>query len=148
MVEHGSVIRQLSVFIDNRPGTLAEVTRYLADEGIDLCGLSLAESRDFGAVRIIVPNPDAATRALTEGAYHFSEVDVIVVEVPDRPGGMADVVERIAKEHINVEYAYCMVARRHDKAIVVIRVDDAPRAATVLNAEGAHLLTEEELASL
>lgn len=143
-----SVIRQLSIFIDNRPGTLAQVTRFLADRGIDLCGLSLAESRDFGAVRIIVPDTDAAAQALTDGGYHFSEVDVIAVEVPDRPGGMADVVERIAEQHINVDYAYTMVVTRHDKAIVVLRVDDANRAATMLKAQGSRLLTEAEVAAL
>lgn len=148
MVTSESVIRQLSVFIDNRPGALAEVTRFIADQGIDLCGLSLAESREFGAVRIIVPDSDAAAEALTDGGYHFTEVDVIAVEVPDKPGGMAHVVELIAKEHLNVEYAYTMVVSRHDKAVIVLRVDDPHRAATVLKAQGTHLLTQKEIASL
>jgi hypothetical protein len=148
MGERDYAIRQLSVFLDNRPGTLAKLTKHLADEGIDLRAISLAESRDFGTLRVIVADPDKAAAALSEGGFHFSEIDVLCVEVPDHPGGMAEVAEKLAQEHINIEYAYTMVVTRHDKALLVLRVDEIERAYAALKTQGRHVLTEEELRAL
>ena len=147
-MEEDIVVRQLSVFLENRPGSLAEVLQFLADRNIDLCALSLSESRDFDAVRLIAADADVAADALAEGAFHFSEVDVLAVEVPDRPGGMAEIVSRIADDHINIDYAYTMIVTRHDKAIIILRVDDVHRAAAMLKTLGVRLLTEKQVTSL
>jgi hypothetical protein len=148
MVERDFVIRQISVFLDNRPGSLAALTRYLADRQINLRAFSLAESRDFGAARLIVADTDACADALHEGGYHFSEVDVLAIEVPDRPGGMAHVLEIIAGEHINVEYAYAMIEKRECSAVVVLRVEDPTRSCAVLRSQDVPLLSVEDIASL
>jgi len=147
-MERELIVRQLSIFLDNRPGSLAGVLRWLSDHGVDLRALSVTESRDFGTVRIIVGDPDAVADVLGEGDYHFSEVDVLAVEVPDRPGGMAEVAEDLAAERINIEYAYTMVVMRHDKALLVMRVDELPRAAAVLKSKGRRVLTAADVAAL
>ena len=148
MSEQDPIVRQLSVFLDNRPGSLGEVLRHLADHSIDLCALSVAESRDFGTMRIIVPDTDAAAEALAAGDFHYCEVDVLAVVLPDRPGGMAEVAEKLAAEHINIEYTYIMVVKRHDEAVAVVRVSDLHRAAEVLKGGAVHLLTASEVAKL
>jgi hypothetical protein len=148
MVKHEFVIRQISVFLENRPGSLADVAKYLAEKGVNLRALSLAESRDFGAARLVASDTDACADALQEGGYHFSEVDVLALEMPDRPGGLADVLGMIAREHINVEYAYTMVERHQGWAVIVLRVDDPDRACTVLRSQGVRLLSQQDIASL
>jgi hypothetical protein len=148
MVEQAFVIKQISVFLDNKPGSLARMARNLADRGINLKGLSLAETRDFGTVRLVVLDPDACIRALREGEYHYIETDVLAVEVADKPGGMADVLEIIDVEHLNVEYIYSMVSTRAGIAIVVLRVNDPAKACAALKAKGVKLLTLKDIASL
>jgi hypothetical protein len=139
------VIRQISVFLDNRPGSLAEMARYLADREINLRALSLAETRDFGTARIIVADTDCCVRALREGGYNFIETDVLAVEVADCPGGMADVLEMIARERINVEYVYATVGRRENSAIIILRVENPVRAYMTLHAGGVRLLAEKDI---
>ena len=148
MVECDTVIEQISVFLENRPGSLAEVARYIADHNINLRALSLAETRDFGTARLIVADTDACVRVLSEGGYHFTVSDVIAIEVADRPGGMADVLEILAREYLSVEYAYAMVASRKGCAIVVIRIDDPLRACTILQHHGVKLLIKKNVAAL
>jgi hypothetical protein len=148
MKENEFMIRQISVFLDNRLASLAELARHLANKGINLRALSIAETRDFGTTRIIVADPDACSEALHEAGYHFIETDVLAVEVADRPGGMADVLEIIASEQIGVEYAYAMVEKREGSAVVILRVDDAPKACMVLQARGIHLLRKEDVSLL
>lgn len=147
-MEADFVIRQISVFLENRPGSLAEVTRYLADQSINLRALSIAESRDFGTIRIIATDQDACAAALRKGGYQFNEVDVLAAEMPDRPGGMAEVAEIIAGENINIEYGYVMVEKRQGSAVIVLRVDDPYRASIVLRGKGVRLLSEGEVKQL
>ena len=139
------IIRQISVFIDNRPATLAEMTRALADRNINLRALSLAETRDFGTTRIIVADVDACIEVLKGAGYHFIETDVLTVEVADRPGGMADVLECIAIEHISVEYAYAMIEKREGSAVIILRVDNPGKAIMALRKKNIRLLTGEDI---
>ena len=148
MVEKEHTLRQLSVFLLNRPGALAEVARCLADHNINLRAFTLSETREFGTMRIIVDDADKAVEVLTKAGHHFNEVDVLGVEVPDRPGGMAEVVEKLTAEQINVEYAYTMVITLRKKALTILRVDDLYKAVTILKNDGRHLLTEKELKAL
>lgn len=147
-MEGNFVVRQISVFLENRPGSLAEVTRYLADQKINLRALCIAESRDFGTIRIIASDQDACGAALRKGGYRYNEVDVLAAEMPDRPGGMAEVAEIIAREKINIEYGYVMVEKREGSAVIVLRVDDPHRASVVLRGKGVRLLSEEEVKRL
>jgi len=147
-METNFVIRQISVFLENRPGSLAEVTRYLADQRINLRAMSIAESRDFGTIRIIASDQDACAEALRKQGYQYNEVDVLAAEMPDRPGGMAEVAEIIAQENINIEYGYAMVEKKQDSAVIVLRVDDPYRASIVLRGKGVRLLSEGEVKQL
>lgn len=148
MKDKNYTIRQISVFIDNRPASLSEMTRSLADENINLRALSLAETRDFGTTRIIVADVDTCSEVLKEAGYHFIETDVLAVEVADRPGGMADVLECIAIEHISVEYAYAMIEKREGSAVIILRVDNTGKAIMALRKRNIRLLTREDVALL
>jgi hypothetical protein len=147
-METDFVIRQISVFLENRPGSLAEVTRCLAEERINLRALSIAESRDFGTIRIIATDQDACAEALSKRGYQYNEVDVLAAEIADRPGGMAEVAEMIARENINIEYGYAMVEKKENSAVIVLRVDDPYRASIVLREKGVRLLSEKEVEAL
>ena len=142
------LIRQISVFIDNRPATLSGMARCLADRGINLRALSLAETRDFGTTRIIVADADTCIQVLRKAGYHLIETEVLAVEVADRPGGMADVLECIAIEHISVEYAYAMIEKREGSAVIILRVDNLGKAIMALRKKNIRLLTQEDIALL
>ena len=146
MPEKDFIIRQISVFIENRIASLSEVARLLADRNINLRGFSLSESRDFGTARIIVADADACCEALKAAGYHFIETDVLAVEVADRPGGMADVLECVASEHINVEYAYAMIEKRGDSAVIILRVDNTGKAVMALRKRNIRLLAGGDIA--
>jgi hypothetical protein len=148
MNDKNYIIRQISVFIDNRPSTLSEMARTLADKDIILRALSLAETRDFGTTRIIVADVNACIEVLREAGYHFIETDVLAVEVADRPGGMAEVLECIASEHISVEYAYAMIEKREGSAVIILRVDNTGKAIMALRKKNIRLLTREDIAIL
>jgi len=148
MAEKSFTVRQISVFLDNRPASLAEMARHLANKGINLRALSLAETRDFGAARLIVSDLNKCEKALNEAEYHYTTTDVLAVEVADKPGGMADILEIIAKEHLNVEYVYAMVEKKEGFAIIILRVNDPLKASMALHSKGIKLLTEEDIASL
>jgi hypothetical protein len=148
MEDKNYIIRQISVFIDNKPATLAEMARHLADNNINLRAFSLAETRDFGATRIIVANPDRCVEVLKKTRHHFIESEVLAVEVADRPGGMADVLEFIAHEHISVEYAYAMIEKREGSAVIILRVDNPGKAIMALREKNIRLLTREDIALL
>ena len=148
MTEQSFLIRQVSVFLDNKTGSLAKMSRHLADKGINLRALSVSEARDFGTVRLIVPDPDKCIHVLKEADYHFSETDVLAIEVADRPGGMADVLEIIAGEHLNVEYIYSMIETRAGLAAVVLRTGDPIKTSAALRAKGVKLLATEDITTL
>jgi hypothetical protein len=148
MAEQSFAIRQISVFLDNRPGSLSKMARHLADKGINLRALSLAETRDFGTARLVVLDPDKCMQALKEAEYHFIETDVLAIEVDDRPGGMADALEIITREQLDVEYIYSMVSTKAGFAVVILRVSDPDRAGTALQAKGVKLLTLKDIAAL
>jgi hypothetical protein len=127
---------------------LARMARNLANKGINLRALSLAETRDFGTARLVVLDPDKCIQSLKEARYHFIETDVLAIEVADKPGGMADVLEIIDGEHLNVEYIYSMVRTQEGFAVVILRVNDPAKAVAALKAKAVMLLTLKDIASL
>lgn len=139
------MIEQVSVFLENKPGRLAELTRALGDAGIDMHALMVADTSEFGVVRIICDTPRAARRLLEERGFGVSVAHVLAVAVPDVPGGLADVLEALGEHGINVDYAYCFVEPSGDHAIDVFKVDDPAEAARVLQAAGFRTLAPEEL---
>jgi hypothetical protein len=120
-----SQVQQVSVFLENKSGRLAEVTRALADAGVNLGALSIADTSDFGILRFICDQPDKAARVLRDAGFSVGETEVLAVEVPHRPGGLADLVQAIKPLDVNIEYLYAFVSRTRDNAMVVLRVENA-----------------------
>lgn len=137
-------IKQISIFVENQPGKLAELTRLLADADIDLRTLSLADTRDFGILRVIVNKPDETEKLLKANEWTYKIADVIGVKLPDRPGGVAEVLEAINEAGVNVEYMYAFVNRIPGRADTVFRVDDIETTLKALTAKGIEILTPEE----
>ena len=138
-------IDQLSVFIENKPGKLVEAAEALAQAGIDLRALSLADATDFGILRIIVDKPTRALNVLQELGYLVKTSEVIPVSVGDRPGGLAAVLRVLADADIDVEYTYAFVAHSSDRAYVIIRATDNAAAVKTLTASGISLVSAEEM---
>lgn len=129
------MVEQLSVFLENKPGHLAQLARTLAQAGINMRALMVADTSEFGVARIICDRPGAAKSTLEDAGFGVSITRVVAVEIPDRPGGLADVLEALGIAGINVEYAYAFVEPGADAAIDVLKVDNE-RAAEVLTAAG------------
>ena len=137
-------IQQFSVFVENQQGSMAELTRLIANAGIDLRSLSLADTRDFGILRIIVDKPEVAADLLTDHGWTYKVTSVIAVKVPDTPGGVATMLEMLDKANVNVEYMYAFVNRVPGTAVTVLRVDNDFAAIGALTAGGIELLSAEE----
>ena len=139
-----NTIKQFSLFVENKQGKMAELTRLIADAGIDLRTLSLADTRDFGILRIIVDQPDKAEKLLHENGWTFKVTPVIGIKVPDVPGGVAAVLEALSAASINVEYMYAFVNRTPGRADTVICVDNEQAALDILKSKKIDILTAEE----
>jgi hypothetical protein len=139
---------QISVFLENKSGRLAEVTRALANAGVNIRALSLAETIDYGVLRLIVDKPTEAKEALAAAGFTVTETEVIAVEMPDRPGGLAAVVDLITRRGLNIEYLYAFVGQRGENAVVIIRIDTIPEALAALEEGGARVLSAAELSQI
>lgn len=142
------MVMQLTVFLENSPGRLAGLTRALGNAGVNMRALMVADTAEFGVVRIICDRPETARQALEDAGFSVSITDVIAVEIPDRPGGLADVLEVIGSVGANVEYAYCFVEPCGQNAIDVFRVEDIAGATEALQSKGIRVLSAEEIYSL
>ena len=140
-------IKQISVFLENRPGTLLKMTGALAAQGIDMRALSLAETKDFGIVRLIVDDVFKAATVLKDADFINSLTDVVGVMIPDEPGGLDRVLRVLAEANINVEYMYAFLTKS-DSAYLVIRVEDADAVEAALRARSIPLLQEEDVNAL
>ena len=138
-------VHQLSVFLENRAGQLAEITKVLADNGIDLRAISIAETADYGVLRMIVDNAEKATGILLTNGYILSMTPVLVVGVPDCPGGLAPVLSVMAEGNIDIEYMYSLFTPEVGKAYMVFRISDEAKFVELLAAHGMCLATAEEL---
>lgn len=136
--DHAVELRQVSVFLENRPGTLAEVLRRLADADVNLRTMSLAETEQFGIARMIVDDPDAAVAALSDLGVTTMVVDVLAVEVPNRPGGLADISELFARAGVNLRYVYAEMGGSADRAVLIMRVNPSEKALRILVEAGIH----------
>ena len=116
-------IKQLSIFLENRKGRLLEVTQVLAEANVNIRALALAESAEFGILRLVVDNPEKARSVLSSSGFTVKEQEVFAVEVPDRPGGFYQVVRLLADADINIDYTYAFVGGK-DKAILIFKVPD------------------------
>lgn len=141
-------IKQISVFLENKPGALYGMTGALAQNKVDMRALSLAETKDFGIARIIVDNLYAATTVLKEAGYVHSVTSVLGVAIPDTPGGLNRVLQVITNAGVNVEYMYAFLGGKSKQAYMIFRVEDVKAAAAALEERGIRTLEQEELEQL
>lgn len=139
------LVKQISVFIENKAGRLASVTSALAAQGIDTRALSLADTTNFGVLRLIVDQPEKALEVLKEGNYAVSTTDVVAVMVPDVPGGLAKVLDKFTELNIDIEYMYAFIGKESEKAIVILRIDKPEEALKRLLEAGIETLPAEHL---
>jgi len=126
--------KQLSVFVENKPGRLAEITKILEEINVDIRALSIADTTHFGILRLIVNNPEAAENALKGAGFTVSLTRVIAIEVKDEPGGLARALKHLTVAGITVEYMYAFITKKENSAYVIIRVEDNQKAIDVLEA--------------
>ena len=138
-------VKQISVFIENKPGRLAEITEVLANADVDIRAISVADTSDFGILRVIVDRPKEAVLALREHGMTVSLTNVLAVGITDEKGAFSKVIRVLANGGIDVEYIYAFVSRDKGKAYVIIRTDKSARAAEVLTQHGVELLSAEDL---
>ena len=131
------IINQLSVLLENKPGSLKHICRLLADNQIDISTLSVADTKDFGILRLIVKEWEKATRVLTDAGFGVTVTGVVAVEVEDRPGGMCQILDTLDRYAINVEYLYAFVSPVKGKAVVILRFDAPDLAVERLSADQA-----------
>ena len=139
---------QISIFLENKSGRLAEVTRILADAEINIRALALAETTDFGVLRLIVNDNDKARQTLKDKGFTVKKTKVVAVKVPDRPGGLAGILELLGQGAINIEYMYAFVQQSGSDAIMIFRFDDPDEAKRLLQAKGVAVVAGEELSRL
>ena len=125
-------VEQISVFLENKPGSLENATRTLRDANINIRTLSVAETVDFGILRLIVNDVEKANNALKESGFRVSKTPVVAVEVPDKPGGLHSIMEVVSKEGINVEYLYAFVEKSGQNAVIIFRFDNPEKAIDIL----------------
>lgn len=138
-------ITQLSVFMENRAGQLAEITTILAENSIDMRAINIAETADYGVLRLIADEPRRAAAILSEQGFVVSATPVVAMAVPDRPGGLNDVLRVLAEESIDIEYMYSVFGHRNGMAYMIFRVDDTERLCSVLESRGFDVADGDEL---
>ncbi len=140
--------KQLSVFLENKPGQLIEFTRLLQENNVNMHAMCLADTKDFGIVRVIVDDSYKAACVLKEAGFVFSITPVLAVEIPDRPGGLVHVFEPLAAEGVNLEYTYAFTSRKEGSAYMILRVTDNEKAAEILGKNDIRLICQHELAEV
>lgn len=138
-------VQQLSVFVENKSGRLAEITEAIAKAGVDIRALTIADTRDFGILRLIVDDPRKAEDVLREAGMTVSITSVLMMGLSDRPGEFAKAMRVLADNSISVEYMYGFVSKDSGKASIIIRTDELERGIEVLKENGVTILTQEDI---
>ena len=141
-------VEQISIFLENKSGRLADVAGVLAQAGVNIRALSLADTTDFGILRLIVNNTEKAKQVLKNGGFTVGKTEVIAVEVSDRPGGLASILGVMKDNGINVEYMYAFVQKSGGNAIIIFRFDELEKAIDTLQKAGIRILKGEEVYAL
>lgn len=137
-------VKQISVFIENKKGKLAEATRYIAEHDVNLKALSIADTQDFGILRIICENPEKANEVLQAGGYITTMTDVLAAAISDTPGSLASILEVLSEANVVVEYTYAFLSAKAG-AYMIFRVDDNQCAAAALAAAGIKTANQTDL---
>jgi len=141
-------VEQIAVFLENRSGRLAEITSIIAENNINIRALSVADTADFGILRLIVDKVEEAEKALKEKGFTVGKTTVIAVEVPDRTGGLAEVLDCVQKIGLNVEYMYAFVNKTGENAVLIFRFDDMTMAINSLQENGFTILESSQVYNL
>lgn len=141
-------VQQISVFLENRPGEMAAFTKLLQKNQIDLRALSLAETENFGIVRVITDDPLTTAQVLKEEGYICSLTPVVAVAIEDKPGALVDLLDAVGEAGINLEYTYAFLAKRENSACIAFRVADSDEASRLLAEKGIRTLSQEDLPAL
>lgn len=143
-----SNVRQISVFVDNKPNQLTGVMKLIKDSGINIRALSLADTKDFGILRIIVNDTDKTCEILRSAGYAVTVTEVVAITIPDSPGQLSRVLDILGGEGVNLEYLYAFLGKSDRAVSFVIRVDDNANAAAALNKGGIIQLTENDISEM
>jgi len=138
-------IRQISIFLENRPGRLSGLCRTLADAGVNLSTLTLSDNGEFGLLRLLTPDLDRAIQVIAQAGYAATTTEVVALQVPDRPGGLASVLAVLEASGISVEYMYAFAGRPGREAVMVFRFDDMDHALAALQAAGVGVFKPVDL---
>jgi len=141
-------VKQISVFLENKKGRLKKAVHALAKANINIRALSIADTSEFGILRLIVPEPEKAKKVLEENNFVVKINDVIAVEVPDKPGGLDSILGILTKADMNVEYIYAFVEKKGEKALVVIRTEDIESGIKVLREAKVPILSSEDISTI
>jgi len=141
-------VEQISVFLENKSGRLAEVMRVLGSSGINIRALSIADTSDFGILRIIVNDKDKALAVLKDKDFTVSKTEVVAVEVADTPGGLSKILDLLDNQGVNVEYMYAFIERSSDNAVIIFRFDENDKAIKVLLGAGISILDGSKVYSI
>ncbi len=141
-------VEQLAVFLENKSGRLAAITKVLSDNGINIRALSVADTADFGILRLIVDQTDKAKQVLKDAGFTVGLTDVVAVEVADKPGGLSGVLAVLNQVEINVEYMYAFVEKSGQNAVIIFRFDDADTAVEVLRNADIKILSGDEVRAI
>ena len=141
-------VRQISVFLENKAGRLADVTKVLGDHNIDISALSIADTTHFGILRLIVNHPDEAEEVLRDSGFTVSSSPVLAIAIDDRPGALSKALQALTTNGIGVDYIYAFVGKTQNKALVIFRVEDPETASGILQRAGILVLRDEEVYSL
>lgn len=142
------MLQQISVFVENKKGRLAAMTKVLTGAGVDLIALSIADTTNFGILRCIVNKTGTALSVLEQAGFTVNTTDVIGVMVPDRPGGLSGVLQLLADHEINVEYLYSFVRQSEQGALIIFRVTDPPAAFALFQSEGIEMIEKQQVGIL
>lgn len=143
-----SNVKQISVFVDNRPDQAAGVMRIIKESGVNLRALSLADTADFGIIRLIANDTEKVVDILREASYAVNVTEVLAISIPDTPGQLSRVLDVLGKDNVNVEYMYSFLGTSDRAVSFVIRVDDNAQASEALNRNGIIQLTENDIAEM
>ena len=141
-------LNQISVFVENKQGTMVEITAALAKKGVNIRALSIADTQDFGILRLIVNDNETACAMLSEQGYLLKITEVVGVKIGDEPGKLSKALAVLDRAGINMEYLYAFMARTEKHAYVVLRVEDNAAAESVLEKEGFHMITDADIDKL
>ena len=141
-------ITQISVFLENRKGRLSDVCSLLGAHDVNIRALTIAETESFGVLRIVVDKSEAAIKLLRENQFVANFTDVVAIEVPDQPGGLASILKLLSEHDVNIEYMYGFVEKFSDKALLVMRFEDTDFAQQVLAKQKIRVVTEKDIEGL